>query len=148
MAAGFSSSAILKLGFGAWICAAVTGCAVVDYEQRRWIFQPVDDIWEPAVEAAAGMQDVWIEFVSAHPEHPGQHVRLHGLWLVQPEPSAPALLFLHGVRWDVRASAPRMRQLYALGFSVLAIDHRGFGQSTAVMPSETLVAEDARAAWD
>lgn len=57
------------------------------------------------------------------------------------------LLFLHGVRWDVRASAPRMRQLHALGFSVLAIDYRGFGRSSSALPSETLVAEDARAAW-
>ncbi|HUL64243.1 MAG TPA: alpha/beta fold hydrolase [Burkholderiaceae bacterium] len=126
----------------------MAGCAVVDYEQRRWIFQPVDDTWGPALEAARGMQDVWIDFVSTHPEQPGQTVRLHGLWLPQSEASAPALLFLHGVRWDVRASAPRMRQLYTLGFSVLAIDYRGFGQSTAVMPSETLIAEDARAAWD
>jgi pimeloyl-ACP methyl ester carboxylesterase len=74
--------------------------------------------------------------------------RLHGLWLPQPVPDAPVLLFLHGVRWDVRASAPRMRQLHALGFSVLGIDYRGFGRSSAALPSETLVAEDTRAAWD
>ena len=147
-ARGSLSPAVVKVVLGAWLCAATAGCAVVDYEQRRWIFQPIDDTWAPAAEAAEGMQDVWIDFVSTHPERPGQAVRLHGLWLPQPDPSAPALLFLHGVRWDVRASAPRMRQLYALGFSVLAIDYRGFGRSSVAMPSETLVAEDARAAWD
>ena len=41
-----------------------------------------------------------------------------------------------------------MRQLHALGFSVLGIDYRGFGQSTDTLPSETLAYEDARAAWD
>ena len=41
-----------------------------------------------------------------------------------------------------------MRQLHALGFSVLGIDYRGFGRSSDTMASETLVAEDARAAWD
>ena len=123
------------------------GCAVVDHEQRRWIFMPGQRIWGPAEAAAAGMQDVWIDYVSQHPEQKGQPVRLHGLWLPQHKPDAPVLLFLHGVRWDVRASAPRMRQLHRLGFSVLGIDYRGFGRSSDAMPSETLVAEDAQAAW-
>jgi len=140
--------AALKLVVAAWLCADLAGCVVVDYQQRRWIFQPTDDIWVPGQVAAQGMQDVWIDFVSTHPEQLGAAVRLHGLWLPQPDEGAPALLFLHGVRWDVRASAPRMRQLHALGFSVLGIDYRGFGRSTSGMPSETLVAEDARAAWD
>jgi pimeloyl-ACP methyl ester carboxylesterase len=141
-------AAVLKLAVAVQLCATLAGCIIVDYEQRRWIFQPVDDTWSPGLAAAEGMQDVWIDFVSTHPEQRGEAVRLHGLWLPQPETEAPALLFLHGVRWDVRASAPRMRQLYALGFSVLGIDYRGFGRSTVFMPSETLVAEDARAAWD
>jgi len=51
------------------------------------------------------------------------------------------------VRWDVRASARRMRQLHRLGFAVLGIDYRGFGRSSDAMPSETLVAEDVHAAW-
>ena len=137
-----------RLALAAAALLPFAGCAVVDYEQRRWIFQPVNHTWGPAQAAAEGMEDVWIDHVSAHPEHAGEAVRLHGLWLAQPDPAAPGLLFLHGVRWDVRASAPRMRQLHALGFSVLGIDYRGFGRSTDVMPSETLVAEDSRAAWD
>jgi alpha-beta hydrolase superfamily lysophospholipase len=138
----------LKLVLAACLCAGLTGCVVVDREQRRWIFQPTDDTWGPGLTAAEGMLDVWIDFVSNDPEQRGMPVRLHGLWLPQSDPAAPVLLFLHGVRWDVRASTPRMRQLHVLGFSVLGIDYRGFGRSTAALPSETLVAEDARVAWD
>lgn len=127
---------------------AASGCAVVDFEQRRWIFMPGEREWAPGLAAAAGMDDVWIDYASVHPEQRGRAVRLHGLWLPQPAPDAPVLLFLHGVRWDVRASAPRMRRLHKLGFAVLGIDYRGFGRSSDAMPSETLVAEDARAAWD
>ncbi|MEN9627443.1 MAG: hypothetical protein RJA10_670 [Pseudomonadota bacterium] len=123
------------------------GCAIVDHEQRRWIFQPITSTWGPGEAAAQGMQDVWIDYVSQHPEQAGRPVRLHALWVPQPDPAAPVALFLHGVRWDVRASAPRMRSLHALGFSVLGVDYRGFGRSSPAMPSETLVAEDARAAW-
>ena len=35
-----------------------------------------------------------------------------------------------------------------LGFSVLAIDYRGFGKSSQTLPSEAMAYEDARAAWD
>jgi alpha-beta hydrolase superfamily lysophospholipase len=41
-----------------------------------------------------------------------------------------------------------MRQMQELGFAVVAVDYRGFGRSTDVLPSEELVAEDVRAAWD
>jgi alpha-beta hydrolase superfamily lysophospholipase len=127
--------------------AALAGCAVVDYEQRRWIFQPGERSWAPGLAAAQGMDDVWIDFVSTHPETRGEAARVHGLWLAQADPAAPVLLYLHGARWDVRASAPRMRRLHELGFSVLGIDYRGFGRSSEAMPSETLAAEDAMAAW-
>jgi alpha-beta hydrolase superfamily lysophospholipase len=129
------------------LLGAVSGCAVVDFEQRRWIFMPGERTWAPGLAAAEGMEDAWIDYVSQHPEQRGQPVRLHALWLPQPAADAPVLLFLHGVRWDVRASAPRLRRLHDLGFAVLGLDYRGFGRSTDAMPSETLVAEDARAAW-
>jgi hypothetical protein len=74
-------------------------------------------------------------------------VRLHGLWLGQPRPDAPVLLYLHGARWDVRGSAHRMRRMHELGFAVLGVDYRGFGRSTAGLPSEDLAHEDALAAW-
>ncbi|MEQ1807779.1 MAG: alpha/beta fold hydrolase [Burkholderiaceae bacterium] len=138
----------LKTAVAGLMCAQMVGCALVDYEQRRWIFMPGNRTWDAGLAAAQGMHDVWIDYVSAHPEHLGDAVRLHGLWLAQSDAAAPVLLFLHGVHWDVRASAPRMRQLHTLGFSVLGIDYRGFGRSSDAMPSETLVAEDARAAWD
>ncbi len=139
---------VLKVALATLLCSHLVGCAVVDHEQRRWIFMPRTSTWAPALAAAEGMQDVWIDYVSAHPAQAGAAVRLHGLWVPQPDPAAPVLLFLHGVHWDVRASAPRMRQLHALGFAVLGLDYRGFGRSSAAMPSETLMAEDARAAWD
>ena len=140
-----------RLAFGALLLAAAAalgaGCAVVDYEQRRWIFQPTDRSWGPGLDAAVGMSDVWIDYASAHRETRGEAVRLHGLWLPQDDPAAPVMLYLHGSRWDVRASTPRMRRMHELGFSVLGIDYRGFGRSSEALPSEELAAEDARAAW-
>jgi uncharacterized protein len=121
------------------------GCAVLDEQQRKWIFQPSDRTWWGGLSAAEGMQDVWIDFRS---RETGEAVRLHGLWAAHERPDAPVLLYLHGARWDVRGSAHRMRRMQQLGFSVLGIDYRGFGRSSANLPSETLAYEDAHAAWE
>ncbi len=127
----------------------LAGCATLDEKQRQWIFQPSDRSWSGGSLAAEDMDDVWIEFTSAET---GEPVKLHGLWHPHPDlrqrADAPVLLYLHGARWNVTGSAFRIRRMQELGFSVLAVDYRGFGKSTQQLPSETLAAEDARAAWD
>jgi uncharacterized protein len=123
----------------------LAGCTTLDEQQRKWIFQPSDRTWAGGLAAAQGMEDVWIAFES---REAGQAVTLHGLWLPQDRADAPVLLYLHGARWDVRGSAHRMRRMHELGFSVLGVDYRGFGRSTAALPSEAMAYEDAAAAWD
>jgi alpha-beta hydrolase superfamily lysophospholipase len=132
---------------GALALGLQVGCSTLDERQRSWIFQPGDRTWSGGLAAAQGMDDVWIDFRSQLGESPAAAVRLHGLWLPQPDPNAPVLLYLHGARYDVRGSAPRMRRMHELGFAVLGVDYRGFGRSTAALPSEAMAAEDAQAAW-
>ena len=130
----------------ATLVALSLGCATIEEQQRSWIFQPSDRSWGGSASDAVGMQDVWIGFDS---EVSGAPARLHGLWLPADHPAAsPVLLYLHGARWNVEGSAPRIRRMQELGFSVLAIDYRGFGKSTAGLPSEDMAYEDARQAWD
>ncbi len=129
--------------------AVLAGCASLDERQRGWIFQPSDRSWWRGEEAAQGMQDAWIHFAS---KETGEPAKLHGLWSpherFEKDPKAPVLLYLHGARFNVVGSAFRARRMQELGFSVLAVDYRGFGRSTNTLPSETLAYEDARAAWD
>ena len=129
--------------------ALLAGCAALAEKQGQWIFQPSDRSWGDTALAAKGMQDVWIDFDSAAT---GKRAWLHGLWLSADTPGktagAPVLLFLHGARWNVTGSAPRVRRMQELGFSVLALEYRGFGKSDPATPSEKLAYEDARAAWD
>ena len=129
--------------------ALLSGCATLDQRQREWIFQPSDRSWWRGEEAATGMSDVWVDFQS---RETGEASRLHGLWLAQNDfdsrADSPVLLYLHGARYNVVGSAFRARRMHELGFSVLAIDYRGFGKSTPGLPSEDLAVEDARAAWD
>ncbi|MGE0098694.1 MAG: alpha/beta hydrolase [Hydrogenophaga sp.] len=129
--------------------AMLAGCATLDEKQRAWIFQPSDRSWAGGLSAAQGMEDIWIEFPS---QVTGQPVKLHGLWAQNENftqrKDAPILLYLHGARFNVTGSAFRARRMEELGFSVLAIDYRGFGKSTNDLPSENMAYEDARAAWD
>jgi uncharacterized protein len=150
-----SSSSPLPRPSRRWLAAATlglalvlglqAGCSTLDEKQREWIFQPGTRNWGGA--SADGLQDVWIEHRPAGQAATAAAVRLHGLWLPQPDPAAPVLLYLHGARWDVRSSANRMRRMHGLGFAVLGIDYRGFGQSSPLLPGETEATEDALAAW-
>jgi uncharacterized protein len=131
----------------ATVAALTVGCSTLDERQREWIFQPSDRSWGGSADLADGMEQVWIDFDS---RVTGKPARVHALWLPAGERAQdkPVLLYLHGARWNVTGSAPRIRRMQELGFSVLAIDYRGFGKSTRELPSESTAYEDARAAWD
>ncbi|WP_372524361.1 alpha/beta hydrolase [Piscinibacter sp.] len=125
--------------------AALMGFASFEAQQRKWIFQAGLRPAEASAHDSAQLQDRWIEYESLET---GAPVRLHAHWLAAARPDAPVLLYLHGARWDLRGSVHRMQQLHEMGFGVLGIDYRGFGQSTPALPSERMVVEDARAAWE
>jgi len=46
----------------------------------------------------------------------------------------PAVLYLHGARWNLTGQLRRIEQLHRFGFSVFAIDYRGFGKSDGDLP--------------
>ena len=134
-----------------WLAAALllagaltAGCASFDEQQRKWIFQPQTAGASQRTGNTDGMDDVWIEYTAPSDD---SRAKLHALWLANANPRAPVLLYLHGARRNVSSSAFRIRQMQELGFSVLAIDYRGFGRSSEGLPSEASVAEDALAAW-
>lgn len=128
------------------IAVAGVGCATLDERQREWIFQPSDATWGSGAEIARSMDSVWIDFDSTVTKQPA---RLHALWAEAKSPlkGRLVLLYLHGARWNVESSTPRVRRLQEMGFSVLAIDYRGFGKSSPALPSEDTAYEDAQAAW-
>ena len=139
------------IGLGAIAATALSvGYASLQTQQRRWIFQatptpaPMLEGVSEGTSRHGGMANVWIDHVSAFSGHP---IRLHALWAPNADAQAPIVLYLHGARRDLAGSAFRIEQLRDLGFSVLAVDYRGFGYSTNELPSEAGVLEDAAAAW-
>jgi fermentation-respiration switch protein FrsA (DUF1100 family) len=121
-----------------------TGCGSLEQRERELVFRVVkgDAGWYSGTPAA--VQDVFIPVGDT----PGGQ-KIHAWWWPNADPEAPVAYYLHGVRWNLTGHVRRMEQLRAFGFSVFAIDYRGFGKSDGDLPSEDMTYEDAAAgfAW-
>lgn len=120
------------------------GCSRLAYKERELIFniEPGPASWFSGLPPGVVEMNIPADATLASPQ---QYV--HAWWWPAATRGAPAALYLHGTRWDLTAQLRRISQLRALGFSVLAIDYRGFGQSPGALPSEGSVYEDAETAW-
>src|SRR5678815_5757109 len=121
---------------------SVGGCSALETKERELLFRPVKEAagWHNGTPSS--VQEVWMPVGNGTPAE-----RIHAWWWPADDPGAPAVLYLHGVRWNLTGHLNRMSQLRRFGFSVFAIDYRGFGKSDGELPSETTVYEDARAGW-
>lgn len=120
----------------------VSGCAHLAEKERELVFrvEPGEARWFSGLPADVQELDIPVGKGS-------EQALLHALWWPAADPAAPALLYLHGARWNLTGQMFRIEQLHEFGFSVLAVDYRGFGKSSGGLPSEQTVYEDAFAAW-
>src|SRR3954471_2414843 len=129
---------------GGLLLALVTGgCAALQHEERELTFRALRD----AASWYSGLPDGVQEVTLPVPSDDGQ-AQIDAWWWPANDASAPTLLYLHGARWNLTGQVYRLRQLRDFGFSIFAIDYRGFGRSAGELPSEETVYEDARAAWN
>jgi fermentation-respiration switch protein FrsA (DUF1100 family) len=126
----------------AMVVGLPVGCAALQHKERELVFriEPGTASW------FSGLPNGLQEF-DLKPKHFKAGENIHGWWWPAERKNAPAILYLHGVRWNLTGQLFRIQQLRALGYSVLAIDYRGFGKSQGDLPSEASVYEDARIAW-
>lgn len=122
--------------------AAVAGCATLDTWQRKAIFQHEYAAFDPRW-AEAAVPPATEAFDLRLPNGDVVHA-----WYREASAQAPTVLFLHGARRNLYGSQHRIERLAKLGLNVLAIDYRGFGRSTPLLPSEATALQDARAAFD
>jgi fermentation-respiration switch protein FrsA (DUF1100 family) len=124
------------------LIALAAGCVQLEYKERELLFRPTRDAASWFGGTPSGLQDIYLP-VSDAADAP----RIHAWWWPQRDAKAPAVFYLHGARWNLTGQLRRIEQLRRFGFSVFAIDYRGFGKSDGDMPSEQTVYEDARAGW-
>lgn len=143
------------------LCAALSlgGCAWLDVQQRQAALRPSPGRPAGLEPGSAAEQarfrpgdERWTVQVPAMPggDPPVGQARTETLalwWLPQPDPAAPTLLYLHGTFRNLYSNLPKIDALRALGFAVLAVDYRGWGDSAAIVPSEASITADAAVAW-
>ena len=128
---------------GALLTAAIAGCALLDAKQGEWIFRPTEGAWRGYTAANTRFEEITIPV-----DNTGGTI--HAWWSPSPNANAPVLLYLHGARWNLTGSSTRIPRWNQMGFSVLAIDYRGFGKSSPApkgTPSESSANIDSLAAW-
>ncbi len=133
---------LLLLSVALGLGGAFAGCSSLDEWQRQAIFSPARDNARWFSEPLSGTEEYDVALQNGD--------RLHMWFIEQPARSAtaPTVLYLHGARWNMNGSVFRIARWHELGFNVLAVDYRGFGKSTELLPSEQTAAEDTRAAFD
>lgn len=163
-----SSSAIAFM-----LCALViqsTGCALLDNKLRTLTYRPTSGVPAdfaglrlgderyfvivPAVCKAPALCDTATNTVSSISSTTRTKVngtdtvpqRIEMWWLPHPDANAPTLLYLHGTFRTLYQNLPKIDSLREAGFAILAVDYRGWGQSTALTPSESTIMQDARLA--
>jgi alpha-beta hydrolase superfamily lysophospholipase len=125
-----------------WLLLSVSGCAWLNEQQRLIIYRPTPATADDATKLPSVGQTSFLEL-----PQPDAGQRLAIWWLPNPDSRAPTLLYLHGTFRNLQGNAHKILALYDAGFSVLAVDYRGWGQSSALVPSEASLLQDARLAW-
>ncbi len=104
------------------------------------LFRPGDVRWRVAVPPVQ-------QAASASPARRAQPDQLALWWLPHANPDAPTLLYLHGTFRNLYLNLSKIDALRDAGYSVVAVDYRGWGDSTVVVPNEETITADARVAW-
>ena len=110
--------------------------------QSRLIFEPVRPLLVRPAELGFPVVDVTLPVPGAG----AGHRTLHAWWMPARRGGAKVVLYFHGNEGNVSTSIGETALLRSLGYPVLAIDYRGYGESEGAFPSETTVYEDAEAA--
>jgi pimeloyl-ACP methyl ester carboxylesterase len=132
------------------ICSALalTGCAWLAERQSLLALRPTPGrpagLPDDAEIFRAGDERLLLPLPAAQGQGVGQ-VALW--WLPHADPRAPTLLYLHGTFRNLYQNLPKINALRDAGFAIVAVDYRGWGDSTFIVPSEESIAADATLAW-
>lgn len=124
--------------------SALGGCAWWDTKERELVYRPTPG--RPADFKGLRPGDEMYA-LSVPGTRAGTQDTLQLWWMPQADPQAPTLLYLHGTFRNLYRNHPKIEALREAGFAVLAVDYRGWGESTPIVPSEATIVADADSAW-
>ncbi|MGB8516801.1 MAG: alpha/beta fold hydrolase [Gallionella sp.] len=117
-------------------------CTYMWATQEQQIFEPT-----PILQSnpeRMGMEYKEFKIPSGSGEQRGE---LDSWWIPAAHSDSVTLLYLHGNDRNISSNLTHVQRLHDLGYNVLMVDYRGFGESTGGSPNEKKVYEDAESAW-
>ena len=145
---GWCRRRVLRIALLCGVVTTLAGCAWLDAKQRELVFRPTPG--RPADFAGLRAGDVAFD-VNVPGKIVGNTVgspeRLHLWWLPNADANAPALLYLHGTFRNLYQNFRKVEALREAGFSIVAVEYRGWGESSPIIPSEATIYADANTAW-
>ena len=140
----------LLLGLLLVLFLTISGCTVLDNWQRQKIYRPTpgDTIGSAGLPAGIERYQIALPPPQPAPTSDAAAQTLALWWLPQERTDAPTLLYLHGTFRNLSENRHKIDALRDAGFAVLAVDYRGWGLSSAIVPSEQTIMQDARLAWE
>jgi len=119
------------------------GCAWLDERVRMAVFRPSTAV--PDAFAGLGPGDLAYRVPAGNPVPQDQWVQMW--WLPAADAGAPTLLYLHGTFRNLYHNHPKMLAIREAGYSVLAVEYRGWGDSSPLLPTEQSIHSDAEVGW-
>jgi pimeloyl-ACP methyl ester carboxylesterase len=122
----------------------LSACTYIWVYQKHFIFMPERELKQTPTDYHLAFEDLYLQIFSSdgHIEH------VHCWWIPATYTSDKYLIYLHGSALNIGANVRHARRFKELGFSVLLISYRGYGQSEGDFPTELQVYADAEAAWN
>lgn len=125
------------------IVPALSGCAWLEMHERRLALRPTPTQPQHVAAATPAFRPGDTRELVALPG--GEQLALW--WLPHADAEAPTLLYLHGTFRNLYQNMPKIVALREAGFAIVAVDYRGWGDSTALVPSEATIHADALQGW-
>jgi uncharacterized protein len=132
--------------FALILCSQLSGCAWLDQRLRQATFRPTQAS-EIDLHRLPSEAQVYLVAAKRNKDEPykttSKEENLSFLYFPAKELDAPTVLYLHGVFRNALQNQPKIQAIQQAGFNVLALDYRGWGLSTHIVPSEESVNADA-----
>ncbi len=126
---------VLLLGTGVYLVAT----------QQSLVFEP-----SPRMQTTPDRVGLKYEDVRIASGTGSERGELNAWWIPAERPLAPTFLYLHGNDNNIGhvREVEYARGFHGMGYNLLMIDYRGYGESTGGRPSEAKMYEDAESAWN
>ncbi len=132
---------------GLALISSLSGCAWWSVKERELALRPTPGRPAAYADDGVGLRAGDQRLLQPVTGDNGRPQQLALWWLPHADPAAPTLLYLHGTLRSLYGNLPKIEALRDAGFAILAVDYRGWGDSSFIIPSEASINADVRTAW-